>query len=510
MFVRRKNNKSGTVSVQVVEKRRSRYVLVRSYGASASEEEIAAMERNAAEFIRRYGGQQVLEFDSPDSTSTAEAHAAEVFESITAIRQDGPHIILDGLYDGIGFGALESDILRQLVVSRLCQPMSKLATVDYLRRYQGVDIDVSAMYRFMDKLDEGMRQKVQQISVEHTRRLLGGRIGIVFYDVTTLYFESAQEDALRATGFYKDGKTAETQIVLGLLVSIDGYPLAYSIFNGSQYEGRTMIPIIDDFVRRFSLTDFIVVADAGLLSRKNIALLKAAGYKFILGGRIKKESAAVAEWVTGLEKEEHKLHERVINTDERIIVSYSAKRAAKDAHNREKGIQRLRKAYSSGKITKQNINRRGFNKFLIIENDVMVNIDQTKIDEDSKWDGLKSYITNTDLPPEEVIRQYHGLWVVERAFRITKGTIETRPIFHFTERRIEAHVCICFMAYKLYKELQRILATLGINISADKVLEIAKTISSVTINLPDGTTRTKVMLLTDEQKLLAPLLTGVF
>lgn len=120
-----------------------------------------------------------------------------------------------------------------------------------------------------------------------------------------------------------------------------------------------MIPIIDDFVKRFSLTDFIVVADAGLLSRKNINLLKKAGYKFILGGRIKKETKAIQDWVLSLPKQEGKLNEKIINGDERVVISYSESRAAKDRHNRDKGIQRLRKAYSSGKISKKNVNQRG-------------------------------------------------------------------------------------------------------------------------------------------------------
>lgn len=503
MFVRRKANKSGSYSVQVVEKRYGRYVVVRSFGASKDEDALKRMEHSASEFIASYNGQGVLDFQNSGAVTSA-----AIFSSIASIVQDGPYRILNRVYDGIGFGALGDETLRQLVVSRVCQPMSKLATVDYLRRYCGHDVDINKLYRYMDKLDESMRDKVQQVSVEHTTRILGGRIGLVFYDVTTLYFESSKEDGLRATGFSKDGKTAETQIVLGLLVSIDGYPLAYSIFNGSQYEGRTMIPVIDDFVRRFSLTDFIIVADSGLLTRKNIDLLKAAGYKFILGGRIKKECSQVLDWVMSLDKVEERLNETVVNTDERIIVSYSAKRAAKDAHNRDKGIQRLRKAYSSGKVTKQNINRRGYNKFLVIENDVAVNIDQDKIAEDARWDGLKSYVTNTSLPAAEVIRQYHGLWVVERAFRISKGTLETRPIFHFTERRIEAHICICFMAYKVYKELERILGILNIKLSVDKVMDIAKTISTVAIHTPDGKTERQVMLLTNEQRLLAPLIPG--
>lgn len=190
------------------------------------------------------------------------------------------------------------------------------------------------------------------------------------------------------------------------------------------------------------------MVDAGLLSRKNITLLKQAGYKFVLGGRIKKESKSVHDWVLSLEKDPHKLSETTINRDEHIIVSYSGQRTAKDHHNCAKGIQRPRKAYSSRKIKKQNVNQRGYNKFLVIENDVMTSIDEVKITTDAQWDGLKSYIT--DLPTSKVIDQYHGLWGVERAFR--KGTLEARPIFHFTERRIESHICICFVDYKLYKE----------------------------------------------------------
>ena len=156
---------------------------------------------------------------------------------------------------------------------------------------------------------------------------------------------------------------------------------------------------------------------------------------------------------------------------ERLIVSYSEKRAKKDAYNRNRGVARLKQAYKSGRITKQQVNRRGYNKFLEISKDIEVCISEQKIAEDSKWDGLKGYITNTDLDAERVIEEYHGLWVVERAFRVSKGTLEMRPMFHFTERRIEAHICICFIAYKVYKELERLIATNKIGMSVDQVLD---------------------------------------
>ncbi len=505
MFIRRKPNKSGSYSVQILDKRDGRNRLIRSLGSSKVEEELKELERQATDYIARYGGQGVLDFEGVAPVSHQE-EADMFFNRIVDVRHDAPRVILSRIYDGVGFGAIGDEVLRSLTIARVCEPKSKVATVEYLKRCFREDYRLHQIYRYMDTLYDTRREQIQQISVEHTRQLLGGRIGIVFYDVTTLYFETAREDELRSTGFSKDGKTAESQIVLGLLVSLDGYPLSYNIFNGGQYEGRTMIPIIDDFVQRFSLTDFIVVADAGLLSRKNITLLKQAGYKFILGGRIKKESKTVQDWVLSLEKSPHNLNETVINGDERIIVSYSEQRAAKDRHNRDKGIQRLRKAYSSGKINKRNVNQRGYNKFLVIENDVMVSIDEDKIAADARWDGLKSYITNTDLPASEIIDQYHGLWVVERAFRITKGTLEARPIFHFTERRIEAHICICFVAYKLYKELERLLRLLGIGLSVDKVLDIAKTVSTVSIRLQDGTISTRTMLKTEEERRIAPLL----
>ena len=195
-----------------------------------------------------------------------------------------------------------------------------------------------------------------------------------------------------------------------------------------------------------------------------------------------------------------------MDNGERIILSYSLDRAKKDAHNREKGVQRLEKAYKSGRLTKESVNKRGYNKFLTISKDITVEINHSKIKEDTAWDGLKSYVTNTSLDCSEVINQYHGLWVVERAFRFTKGTLDMRPMFHFTEKRIEAHVCICFVAYKLYKELERIIALANIELSVDRVLDIAKTVTTIRIQMPyNNITRTQTLFLTPEQKSIEPL-----
>jgi transposase len=190
--------------------------------------------------------------------------------------------------------------------------------------------------------------------------------------------------------------------------------------------------------------------------------------------------------------------------DIRLVIGYSEKRAKKDKYNREKGVKRLKKAYKSGRITKENINKRGYNKFLEISDDVKVSINHEKINIDEKWDGLKGYITNTNLSPGEVYKQYSELWVIERAYRITKGTIEMRPMFHFTPRRIEAHVCICFVAYKVYKELERILKISNVGLSVDSVLNIAKTITTQKVKLPiSGNVMSKTLLITKKHDSIA-------
>jgi len=369
--------------------------------------------------------------------------------------------------------------------------------VDYLKSYFDEDVELNKIYRYLDRLHNTRQEKIQQISVEHTRKILGGNIGLVFYDVTTLYFETDHSDAFREKGFSKDGKHAQPQIVLGLLVSGDGYPLSYSLFNGSQYEGRTMLPIVDDFVQRFKLTDFVVVADSGLMNKTNISLLESGGYKYIVGAGIKNETDEVKQWILSQDKVDGSFHELGKLPKSRLIVGYSDNRAKKDKYNREKGVKRLKKAYKSGTITKEHINKRGYNKFLEISDDVQVVINQDKIRDDEQWDGLKGYLTNTDLPACEVYKQYNELWIIERAYRVTKGTLEMRPVFHFTEKRIQAHVCICFVAYKVYKELERIIKLKGINLSVDKVLDIAKTITTLKIKLPlSAETLTKTMLIT--------------
>lgn len=514
MFIKRKRNRSGSISVVVAEKISGRYFELATIGIAHNEEEVENFIQEGRDWIEREKQRRHPRLDlfgEERAKCEAELQTAEqMLSCISNITIDGADLILDRVFDNVGFNRIDDDIFRKLVKARLSYPASKAATVEYLKNHFDEDVSLSRIYRYLDKLSDSQHQIVQDISVKHTRNILGGNIGVLFYDVTTLYFEADYEDDLRKTGFSKEGRHKNPQIILGLLVSIDGYPLAYCIHEGNKYEGHTMLPVVTEFVHRYNLDNFIVVADSGLMNNDNIADLEANGYKYIIGAKIKNESRIIKEWILEQPKSDCRMVEYDKGNGQRLLVGYTDKRARKDSHNREKGIRRLEKAYNRGTLTKNNINKRGYNKFLKMEGDVKVAINYDKLEADAKWDGLKGYLTNTDIPMEEVYTAYHNLWHVEKAFRIAKSKIEIRPMFHFTRKRIEAHVCICFVSLKVYKELERLLKLSAINMSVDKVLALAQTIVTIQLTLPQNKTSISKTMLMKRHQRIAPLFSDEF
>lgn len=501
MFVRGKHNKSGKISIQVIEKRAGKYRLLQTIGCSSDSAKVALLKKEAKSWMRLHSGVQEIDFNHYRSQTLA------VLDGISSLTNIGLELLLGKLFDEIGFNKISDELFRLLVLSRIANPASKLKTTDYLHKYHGIDVDVQVIYRYLDKLYKSQKETVQKISYDHTLKILDNNISIVFYDVTTMYFEIEAEDDLRKTGFSKDGKHQNPQIVLGLLVAKNGYPLAYDIFEGNKFEGHTMMPIINGFKKTYKIEKFLVVADAGLLSTENIEALEANDYEYILGGRLKNASAEIKKAVLALSLKDGE--STVIRDNEKnntIVVSYSESRAKKDDHNREKGVEKLKKQIEGGKPTKKQINNRGYNKFLTIKEEVKIILDEQKIKDDIKWDGLKGYITNTKLSKEEVMENYGHLWQIEKAFRINKTDLRVRPIFHRARRRIEAHICITFVAYKIYKELERQLKLKKSDLSPEKAVDIAKTIMSIRVVHPQSQEIfNKTLYLKDEQKSLAEL-----
>ena len=500
MFVRKKKNKSGVISIQVIDKSKGKYKVVKTIGSSSNPIEVEKLFNQGKQWIKERIG--ILELDFTNK----EEQIRDFVRNIEQLNRKGIDLLLGKIYDEIGFGALNEFILRKLVLLRLSNPASKLRTVDLLYKYYSINIDEHKIYRYLDKLYNEQKEQIQQISYRHTLKILNGVINVVFYDVTTLYFQIDDEDEIRKRGFSKEGKHQNPQIVLGLLVSVDGYPLAFEIFEGNKFEGHTMLPVIDTFKEKYQLKKLVIVADSGLLSNQNIKELQEKGYEFILGARIKNENKEIKAKILALKLKNGESEVTVKDDNLRLIISYSDKRAKKDRHNRERGLKRLEKQLNKGKLTKANINNRGYNKYLKMEGDIKISINKEKFEADAKWDGLKGYVTNSHLSKEEIIENYGHLWKIEKAFRISKHDLKIRPIYHRLQRRIEAHITINFMAYKVYKELERQLKEKNSDLSPEKAIEVAKTIFAIKVRVPNTDQYfEELLLLKDEQKELVKL-----
>ena len=516
MFVRRKTNRSGSISVHVVDKSRGGYKVIKTFGTASTVYEADLLENKARQYIRERTGQLESLFGDPSEDVLNEflagLHNAQ-------IQVAGPELIFGALYDRIGYGAVESDLFRHLVICRLFNPGSKLRTIDYLQRYLGVGYDITQIYRFLDKLcvfevddhrnikrdknglvirsKDDVKAQVERISFEHTKKVTGGSVEVVFYDMTTLYFEAAEEDDLRKAGFSKDGKHSCPQIFLGLLVTTGGNPIGYEIYEGNIFEGHTLIPVIEKLASTHGFSHPIIIADAGLLSKDNIKSLEEQGYKYILGARPKNESQALREQILGLHMKDGDVFVLDKTKTVKLVVSKTEKRAAKDAHNREKGLARLEKKVAKGRLTKSSINNRGYNKYLKMEGDVTISIDMDKFHADAAWDGIKAYLTNTDLSKEEVITNYSNLWYIERAFRMNKSDLRVRPIYHRLRNRIEGHICICFTAYTVLLELERMLKATDSSLTLARVRESVKTMYRLNYVSPNTRKPMSVLLRMD-------------
>jgi transposase len=495
MFVRQKKNNSGSYSIQILVKENGRNILIKSMGSSSDEKQLAILNEKANQEIQKIKGQSSLFLFEKDIL--IESFVSEL--SNAQIRTIGPELVFGKIYNHIGYSQVNSDLFRHLVIARLAFPLSKLKTIEYLHRYQGVTLDLDTVYRFLDKLNCELKEQVEQISFNHTLKVLNGNLSIMFYDMTTLYFEASDEDDLRKTGFSKDGKHSNPQIYIGLLVGLGGYAVGYDIFEGNIYEGHTLIPTIEKMSKRFNLSKPIIVADAGLLNDANIIALEAQHYQYILGAKIKNESKSNREKMLSATFEDESWI--VLQKDTaRLIVHYSSKRARKDQHNRERGLKRLEKNIKSGKLTKGNINNRGYNKYLKMEGEINISIDEEKFKSDQKWDGLKGYITNCSQSPSVILENYKNLWHIEKAFRMSKTDLRIRPIYHRLRKRIEAHVCLSFVAYTIYKELERVLKVEKYRLSVEKASEITHNMYQMEIILPESRNTRKILLKMDQDQ----------
>lgn len=496
MFIRKNKNRSGSTSIQIVSKSDRKYKVIRSIGSGRTDREIEFLYQTAKQILQELQGSESIFIDYQDIF--LESFLSKLNNS--QVQVIGPELIFGRIYDYIGFNKIDNDMFRHLTITRLFHPGSKLKAIDYLHRFLGVIKEVDEIYRFLDKLNSQLKSSVEEIAFNHTKKVLGGKISIVFYDMTTLHFEASDEDDLRRTGFSKVGKHQNPQIYLGLLIGVGGYAIGYDIFEGNIFEGHTLIPVINKYEKKYNLDKPIVVADAGLLTKDNIRSLESNGYKYIIGARIKNETKHIQSKIHSEQWSDGHIIRIKKNEKQGLIVSYTENRAHKDSYNRKRGLMRLEKAIKRGKLTKSNINNRGYNKYLRMTGEVQIEIDYEKYEQDSKWDGLKGYATNSKLRSKQIIENYNHLWFIERAFRISKTDLKIRPIYHRLRHRIEAHICISFTAYAIYKELERVLKKENSYLSVKRATELTHNMYQLNVVLPESRHSKSILLKMDKEQ----------
>ena len=488
--VRKKKNQSGSISVQIVDRTNRGYKVVETLGCSDDETEIDKLHQKA--ILRINDLSQNLFSKSLDETSE-KLLLKNLLSKLTT--QDfipiGDELIFGKIFNNIGCNNLFNNVksirkqedknflFKSLVISRLLYPGSKLELINYLSYFKNIDITSDKIYRFLDSLyQDEIKSRIETCVFEHTKRVMNGEIIVTFYDVTTLYFESESEDDLRRVGFSKEGKIARPQIQLGLFTTLEGYPLSFEVYEGNKYEGHTLIDVLKKFQDRFQLDKKpIVVADRGMLNNDNIAYLENNNYKYILAYKIKNISNDLKEEIKNLtfidDNVTHNIEfkkvisfadendkKQTIHVNQRLVLSYSTQRAKKDRYNRNKAVQRLENKIKSSKtITKKDLKLSYYAKYIDLDDNnskITFNINNQKIIEDEKLDGIKGFVTNDfTLTANEIIEHYNNQYEVERAFRISKTDLKIRPIYHRLETRIKAHILISFVSYAIYKEFER-------------------------------------------------------
>lgn len=443
--IRKTRTASGATAVQVVRYAQRKVVIVRHIGSGGTPDAVAALIAKAEDWIAR-GMPQLSLFDHERADTvqiTSLAHSGTTH----AFARD----VLHALARHIGFDTLNDTLLLDLALMRLVEPASKLRTITLLDRYFGVRYGESTVYRALREMAK-RKGAAEKIAVAFAKEKLSSDLALVLYDVTTLYFETFDSDELRIPGFSKDNKSQQPQIVVGLLVTREGFPLGYEVFKGNTFEGHTMLHVLEQFAATHGVSTPTVVADAAMISRENVAKLKEQGLSYIVGARLANAPVRIIEKVSASLGEKDGAIVRIATDHGDLVCDFSAKRYRKDETEAKKQIAKAKALVEKGepgKRAKFVVKEDGTEKYVL--NDAL--IAKAKL-----LFGVKGYYTNIPeetLPDKEVIARYHDLWNVEASFRMAKHDLATRPIFHRKEEAIRAHMVVCFVALAMGRTLER-------------------------------------------------------
>ncbi len=434
-------------------------------------------------------------------------------------RRYGPVVAAQRLWQELGLPELietgeqsfpVGEALFRLVVTRLLEPQSKLATVDWQAQVewpQPASLEYQHFLRAIDVL-QGQKEHVEEALFGRVRQLFSTPLRLVWYDLTSTYFEGNGVCELAAYGHSRDHRGDRAQVVLGLALTQEGLPIAHDVFPGNTADVTTVAGLAAQLKERFGLPAAIVVGDRGLLSAANAQALNELELGYVLALRTRQQRQAAqavdAALAAGLArprdpKAPWTVQEVAAVEGQRQVVVYSAFRALHDRLVRRRrllqtrdGLRRLQAQVAAGRLTEARLiteratrllSRSKVSRFFtwtLAAGRFDFQLDRAVYRAQRRLDGMYVLVSNdATLPTDEIVAAYRQLHRVEDAFRVLKSLVKLRPIYHWTTRRVEAHIFICVLAYLLATRLEQRLAQAGLELTAARALEILDTVMAV-------------------------------
>lgn len=442
--VRKTKTSSGSTAVQIVYYKKRRVVVEKHIGSGKTKQEIELLVKRGKEWIANNSLQVELFPTTP--TNTVCLTDLQFF----GVTHRFAYQLLERIASQCGLAIEEERFLFDFSIIRLIEPTSKLRTITLLNRHFDIIYSERTVYRRLLELSK-RKQSIEAIAIKCSQEMLQEDLALILYDVTTLYFETFKGDELRIEGYSKDNKPQQPQIVIGLIVSRQGFPLSYEVFPGNTFEGKTMFKVLDNFTKKNGVARPIVVADAAMLSQENIEELKQRKLSYIVGARLGNTSHKIIEDAHRRiqNKDGNTIRIKTVNGD--LIIEFSIKRYRKDKYEMEKQLLKAKQIIEG----KQSNKRTKFVKHKNKGNQYILN--ESLLEKTKLLLGMKGYYTNIAdniLSDRDIIKRYNDLWHVEQAFRMAKSDIASRPVFHHKEESIRAHILICFTALMIGKFLE--------------------------------------------------------
>lgn len=380
-----------------------------------------------------------------------------------------------------------NSIMQLLVFARIIYPGSKLFAFNCKEAFfERFDFKLEEVYRSLSFFSEH-KEALQLWMHERVLKKYSRDTSLVYYDLTNYYFETDQQDGFRMKGVCKEHRP-DPIVQMGLFMDRNGIPVSYKLFAGNEADCMTLRPMISETARNYSLGRIIVVADKGVISSDNIWYTLSARNGYVFSYSVRKSDKAFKDYVLDQDgyrwnkdktfKIKSRLEPRTIKVtssrggkickqvEEKQVIVYSDKYAEKARHDREQAIQKAKDliknpsrydraaSYGAAKYIKNLVFDKDTGEIMEDAKNLLV-FDEEKLKDEAVYDGYYAIVTSEiDMGDNEILDIYHGLWEIEETFKITKSTLETRPVYVSLKDHIEAHFLTCFIALVLVRLLE--------------------------------------------------------